>query len=132
MVDKADLQQVRRFANAAGHGFVRSRWAAIPTRVHDCESVGSSRNYRPKNLPWMTGTFVHRPKADPVPCVGTKAGVHHHDNHALLVRFVVGLGGDDLPPELQQVLGRVGGYGAGILADAGDGDSVGRAWSVSW
>ena len=98
--------------------------------MHDRESVGPSRNYGSKNLPWMTGTFVHRPEADPVPCIGTKPGVHHHDNHTLLVGFVVGLRGDNLPPELQQVLGRVGSDGAGILADAGDGDSVGRAGTV--
>ena len=75
--------------------------------------------------------FTARSEADPVPCVGPQAGVHHHDHHALLVRFVVGLGGDDLLPELQQVLGRVGGDGAGILADAGDGDAVGAAWAES-
>jgi len=98
--------------------------------MHDREPVGSSRNYGSENLPWMTGAFVHRPKADPVPCIGTKPGVHHHDNHALLVGFIVGLRGDDLQPELQQVLGRVGGDGAGILADAGDGDPVGRAGTV--
>ena len=61
--------------------------------------------------------LAHRPQADAVPCVGTESGVHHHDHHALLVGFVVGLGGDDFLPELQQVLGRVGGDGAGVLAN---------------
>jgi len=36
---------------------------------------------------------------------------------------MVGLSGDYFLPELQQVFGRVGGDGAGILADAGHGDA---------
>ena len=134
MVDEPDLQQARSFVEAPGDDLVSTTRARVAgwMVVHQGESVGRRHDYWAEDLSWQAMAFAHRAEADPVPGVGAEPGVHHHDHHALLVWFVVWLGGDNFLPELQQVLRCVGGDGAGIFSYAGDGDAAGSAWLVSW
>lgn len=68
--------------------------------MHEDQGIGSRKDRRAENLPWMGERLVETAHADDVIPDNAKLGVEEDRYKVLLVRLVAGIDGDDFPPQL--------------------------------
>jgi hypothetical protein len=68
--------------------------------VPEDQGIGSRKDRRAENLPWMGERLVETAHADDVIPDNAKLGVEEDRYKVLLVRLVAGIDGDDFPPQL--------------------------------